>query len=358
MQELRNRLKQLAEIDAISGQEQPLVRHLRDALAGACDSVEIDAVGNLYAIRRGAQDGPTVMIAAHGDEIGLIVKSVEPSGFLRFEKIGGVLDNLLPARHVRVKGRSGVIGMKPGHYQRPEERSRVEPYTEMYIDVGARSASEIERWGIEIGDPIAFVSPIVELGEDGRYVAGKAVDNRLGCAILMELITRVEPPAGTLVAAFTVQEEVGLKGAGAAGFRVRPDLGLALDTMPSGDTPDMNEFTQLGTRLGAGPCIQVLAGAGGRGFLLSPRVKGFLVDAARRADVPYQLVTFTGGNNDAASMGWAAEGVPAGAICLARRYSHSPLELADMRDAEDTYRLLESVVATMSDLPALGFLDG
>lgn len=354
---LIERLEELTAIDAVSGHEQPILSYLHESLEPRCDRVEVDSVGNLYAIRQGATTGPTLMVAAHTDEIGLIVKSVEPTGFIRFEKVGGVLDNLLAARLVRIKGRYGIVGMKAGHYQSPEERSQVRPHTEMYIDIGAESADEVARWGIEIGEPIAFVSSLVKIGSNGRFLAGKAIDNRLGCAILMELIENVAPSSGTFVAAFTSQEEVGLKGAGVAGFRIRPDLGLALDTMPSGDTPEMNEYTQLNTKLGAGPCFQVLAKPGGTGFLLPRGVKDFLVDTARRAGVPYQLVVFTGGNNDAATIGWAAEGIPAGSICLPRRYSHSPLEVADMHDAEQTYQLLGAIVSVMDNFPSFNFLD-
>lgn len=297
------------------------------------------------------------MIAAHTDEIGLMVKSIEANGFLRFVKIGGVLDNLLAARLVRVKGQLGLIGMKAGHYQTPEERRQIKSSDDMYIDIGARSAAEVAARGITIGDPISFVSPLAEISQDPPLVAGKAVDNRLGCAILSLLIEEQAPPAGTLVAAFTSQEEVGLKGAGAAAFRFRPSLALALDTMPAGDTPDMNEHTQLSTKLGAGPCLQVLAGSGGKGFLVPPAVHTYLTETARNADIPYQRVTFTGGNNDATSMGWAGEGVPAASICLPRRYSHSPLELADLRDAEASLALLREIALGMNRLPSFDFLD-
>jgi endoglucanase len=353
---LLDRVKELTNLDAISGQEQPVVAYLVEALAPFCDEVEVDGAGNVYAIRRAQAPGPTVMIAAHTDEIGLMVKSVEPGGFLRFEKIGGVLDNLLAARLVRVKGHLGVIGMKAGHYQSPEERSRAAPHTEMYIDIGCRSVDEVAARGIAVGDAIAFVSPLVELGEG--LIAGKAVDNRLGCAILLQLIQETAPPAGTLVATFTTQEEVGLKGAAVAGFRVRPDLGLALDTMPCGDTPDMNVHTELSARLGGGPCVQVSSGPGGRGFLLPLPVKAFLVETARAAELPVQLVTFSAGNNDAAAIGWSAEGVAAASICLPRRYAHSPLEVADLHDAEATYDLLRAIVARMDALPAFDFLTG
>ena len=356
MAPLLERLRTLTAIDAVSGQEQPMVAYLRDTLAPRCDSIEIDTAGNLYAVLNGPQDGPTLLIAAHTDEIGMVVKSVDARGFIRFEKVGGVIDNLLSARLVRVRGRLGVIGMKAGHYQSPQERQAVRPHTEAYVDVGASSAAEVAAMGIAVGDPITFVSDLVEIGTEGHLVAGKAVDDRLGCALLWSLLEAGPPPAGRLVAAFTSQEEVGLKGAALAGRRYQPDLALALDTMPSGDTPDMDRIKDLDVAIGAGPALQVLAGNAGSGFLVNQPVKRFLQDVASEVGVPLQLNTFNGGNNDAAAIAWSGLGVPAASICLPRRYSHSPLELADLRDADGAYELLRAVVERMADLPTFDFL--
>jgi putative aminopeptidase len=357
MPTLLDRLKALAAIDAIAGQEQPLVAYLRDALTPCCDEVTVDAVGNLYAVRRGAAPGPTVLIAAHTDEIGLIVKSVEPTGFLRFDKVGGVVDTTLPARLVRVGGRLGVIGMRAGHYQTEAERGAVGPHTAMYVDVGATSAAAVADLGIAIGDPIAFASDLVSFGPGDRYVAGKAVDNRLGCAVLWALLEGPPPPAGTLVAVFTSQEEVGLKGAAVAGRRWQPDLALALDTMPAGDTPDMSLTRDLTVTLGGGPALQVSAGRSGTSFLVSQPVKRYLQRLAAEAGVPLQLNVFSGGGNDAGTLAWSGLGVPTASLCLPRRYAHSPLEVADLHDADATLRLLGAVVAGMAAQPGLGFLD-
>ena len=358
MPTILERLSALAALDAVSGQEQPVVAHLHAALTGVVDELFVDAVGNLHAVRRGARPGPTVLIAAHTDEIGLIVKAVEADGFLRFDKVGGVLDNLLPARMVRVHGHLGVIGMRAGHFQSAEERSRVPSPTTLYVDVGARSAAEVATMGIGVGDPIAFKSDLVAFVPDGALVAGKAIDNRLGCAVAWALLDAGAPPAGTLAVAFTSQEEVGLKGAGVAGERWRPDLAIAVDTMPSGDTPDMSLTRDLNVRIGAGPVLQVLAGQAGKGFLVHPAVARFLRDLADAAGVPLQVATFTGGNNDAAAMAWSGRGVPAASLCLPRRYAHSPTEVADLRDADATLQLLQALVARMDDLPGFGFLDG
>ena len=350
-------LKDLTAVDAISGDERPMVRYLAERLQGVADELSCDAAGNLYAVRRGPQPGPTLLIAAHTDEIGMMVKSIDRDGFIRFEKVGGVIDNLLPARVVRVKGQTGIVGVKAGHYQTEQERTQGKKHTEMYIDLGCRSDAEVAALGITIGDPITFVSPVVQLGGNPDLVAGKAVDNRLGCAVLLQLLlSGVTPAAGTLVAAFTAQEEVGLKGAGIAAERWRPDLAIALDTMPSGDTPDMSFQKDLNIAIGRGPAIQVMGGPGGRGNLLHPIVKEFLVETAANGGIPVQLCTFTGGNNDSASMAWAAEGIPAGSITLPRRYSHSPVEMADLNDATASLRLLEGILGRMNALPSFSFL--
>ncbi len=350
-------LRALTDIDAISGDERPMVRFLAEQLKGKVDELNADVAGNLYAVRRGAKPGPTVLVAAHTDEIGMMVKSVERNGFIRFEKVGGVIDNLLPARVVRVKGHTGIVGVKAGHYQTEQERTQGKKHTELYIDLGCTSDAEVAALGIRIGDPITFVSPLVQLGGNPNLVAGKAVDNRLGCAVLLQLLlSGATPAAGTFVAAFTVQEEVGLKGAALAAERWRPDLAIALDTMPSGDTPDMSYVKDLNIAIGQGPAIQVMGGAGGRGNLLHPVVKEFLVEIAAQRSIPVQLCTFTGGNNDSATMAWAAEGIAAGSITLPRRYSHSPVEVADLNDAANALRLLEAILARTDSLPAFTFL--
>lgn len=354
---IRERLQELTAVDAISGDERPMVRHLVGRLKGAVDEVTGDTAGNLYAVMRGPKPGPTVLIAAHMDEIGMMVKSVEKSGFIRFEKVGGVIDALLPARVVRVKGITGVVGVKAGHYQTEQERTQGKKHTEMYIDIGCQSDAEVAALGIRIGDPITFVSPLVELGGNAHLVAGKAVDNRLGVAVLLQLLlSGARPAAGTLVAAFTVQEEVGLKGAKVAAERWEPDLAIALDTMPSGDTPEMSYYKDLNIAIGQGPAIQVMGGAGGRGNLLHPVVREFMVATAEAERIPVQLCTFTGGNNDSASMAWAAKGIAAGSVTLPRRYSHSPVEVADLRDGVAAHRLLEAIMARTDRLPAFHFM--
>jgi putative aminopeptidase len=350
---LFERLRSLAPLGGVSGAEMPVIRALRGAVTPLCDEVTVDAVGNLYAIRRGARPGPTVLIAAHSDEIGLVVKGIDPRGFLRFDKVGGVQDALLPARLVRVAGRLGVIGVRSGHYQTAEQRSRITPPSDLYVDVGAASAAEVADFGIRIGTPIAFVQDVVRL--NGSLVAGQAIDDRLGCALLWGLLEGPPPPAGTLVVAFTSQEEIGLRGAAIATRRIEPDLAIAVDTMPSGDTPDMDPLRDLPVALGRGPALQVRAGRGS--YVLHPGVERTLTTLAERHGIPLQRTTFLAGNNDADALAWAGKGTAAGSICLPRRYSHGPLEVADLRDALHALALLRALVAAMAEPPTWGFLE-
>jgi endoglucanase len=289
------------------------------------------------------------------DEIGCLVKSVEPGGYLRLDRVGGVVEGLLPARLVRIGGRvAGVIGVKPGHLQSEQERRQGRTIGDLYVDVGARSAAEVAAMGIRVGDQVAVQQAPFRLGAGGAFAGGKALDDRLGCAALLKLLQDgVRPPAGTLVLTFTVQEEVGLRGAGVSAARWRPDLAVAVDTMPSGDTPDVQFYRELAVAIGAGPAIQVMS----RAAILPPPVRDFLLETAATEDIPVQLCSFTQGANDSATMQWATEGRPSGSLCIPRRYSHTPAETCHLGDAAGTYRLLAAVIARLGRFPSFSFLD-
>jgi putative aminopeptidase len=345
----------LAAIDAIPGHEGALAREIARRARAMGAEVSADGVGNVFAVVRAVRPGPVVLIAAHMDEIGCLVKSIEPDGYLRLEKLGGVVDALLPTRLVRVSGRiTGVVGVKPGHLQSEQEKTQGKSIRDVYVDVGASSAVEVAALGIRVGDPVVVQQPPFRLGGETNLVGGKALDDRIGCAVLLQLLQAgVAPPAGTLVLAFTVQEEVGLRGAGAAAARWQPHFALALDTMPAGDTPDVNLHRELNVALGAGPAIQVLS----RQAILPPLVRDFLLATAQAAGVRVQLCAFPQGANDSATLQWAPPGRPAGSICIPRRYSHTPAETCDMRDVIGAYQLLAAVVERMGALPSFDVLD-
>jgi len=349
---LKELLVQLTAIPGVSGFEDRVAAYMAGRLQECADEVASDPMGNVFAVRHGSRPGPRVMVVSHSDEIGLIVKSIDEHGFLRFEKLGGMLDPLLPGRMVTVNGHLGVIGVKPGHLQSERERTQVLPHTELFIDVGEDSEAGVAALGIRTGDPIAQRSELSFFANSDRF-SGKAVDDRLGCAVLLALfesLARTEL-SGALVGVVSVQEEVGLRGASVAAFRVNPDLAIALDTMPCGDTPDVNFVRELPVGIGRGPVFQVTSGGtGGRGILVNPNVRRLLEDTAAGAGVSYQVTTFTKGNTDATAIHLAREGIPSGIIALPRRYSHSPVEMGDIRDAMGAWKVLRHLALHLGEI--------
>jgi len=345
---------ELGAIDAVSGHEMELARHLARCLRETGAEVSADGVGNVSAIVRAERPGPTLQIAAHMDEVGYLVKSVEPGGWLRLDRVGGAVPGVLPTRLVRIAGRvTGVVGVRPGHLMTEQERGQGASLRDLYVDLGARSAAEVAALGVRVGDQVAAQQTPFRLAGNPRLVGGKALDDRLGCAILLTLLQNgVRPPAGTLIVTFTVQEEVGLRGAEATAARWNPDLALAVDTMPAGDTPDVQFHRELAVALGAGPAIQVMSSSA----ILPPPVRDFLLETAAAADIPVQLCSFTQGANDSATLQWATTGRPAGSISIPRRYSHTPAETCDLGDASGTYHLLRQVIGRMDQLPDFNFL--
>ena len=340
-------LKQLAEVDGVAGFEEPVAQAIEGLLGQWPDEIHRDPLGNLLALKKGTGAGPTLMLAAHMDEIGLAVSHIEKEGFIRFEKVGGVIDASLPGRQVRVGPHAGVIGVKPGHYTEKGDQRSIPAHYDMFIDMGLDSREEVESLGIAVGDPVVFDSPLRVLG--GHRVSGRAVDDRLGCAVLLEMISQLsqEPqPHGDIWFVFTVQEEVGLRGAQTAAFGIDPDYAIAVDTIPCGGTPDVPEL-RAPTRIGKGPVLPFISQGGARGHFMHPTVKKILLEAAERLELPYQPYLFYAGTNDASSIHLTRSGVPSGSVCLPRRYSHSPVEMADIRDAVTAVRLLLGVTQSM-----------
>lgn len=350
---IRHHVLNLATLQGVSGREAQVIEYMRNELRPLVDTLEIDPMGNIFAVKRGKKTqtgGPRIMIAAHSDEIGLIVKSIEESGFIRFDKAGGVQDNLLQSRVVRVGRHVGIVGAKAGHLSTEKERTEVKRFSELYIDVGANSREEVESMGIRPGTPVSFVSdPQFFTNQD--LIVSKALDDRVGCAVLIALAASLQDQEfnGEFHAVITVQEEVGLRGAGISAFRVNPDIALALDTIPSGDTPDVNFQKELPVGIGKGPVFQVMSGGGARGMFADTTVLSLLETAARRAGVPYQLTTFTGGNTDASAMHLARSGIPSGAVTMPRRYSHSPCEMMNLNDAVWAMLVLRELIVSLPE---------
>lgn len=342
--QLKETLRELTALDGVAGQETAVVRWLRDRFAPLADAVTVDRMGNVVATRRGDAVGPHLLVAAHSDEIGALVKAVEADGKVRFEKLGGTVETLLVGRKVRVGGVPGIVGIKPGHLQTAAEQLQVPKARDLYIDVGYDTAAAVESLGIRAGVPITYDAPLDEL-TNGDRVYGKAVDNRIACAILVHLLERLQGVrlGGTLSCAVAVQEEVGLRGARVLAQVLQPDYALVIDTMPAGDTPELRLAQDLNARIGAGPVLRLLSGGGGSGHLMPPQMTRILTDAAAAHAIPVQPVVLAGANTDAASLHLTGAGIPTGTINLARRYSHSPVEMLDLNDAAWALQLTEAV---------------
>ena len=250
----------LDSVRGISGYEEDVAELMHAELAPLSDEQSRDPLGNRYFTKRGAKGAPVLMLCAHMDELGFLVQHIEDEGFLRLAPVGYHDDRMLTDQVLEVQGLNGpvvgVVGTKPAHVVSAEERGKAIPLHEMFVDLGTASREETEALGVRVGDPITFVRTGMPLNGT-RVFTGKAVDDRAGCAVMIEAMRRLaeRDVAATVVAVASVQEELGLRGAGPAAFRVKPDVAIALDVTLAGDTP-ATEFRQLPIKLGGGPAIK------------------------------------------------------------------------------------------------------
>lgn len=333
---LEDTLEKLSNACGVAGREEEVKRLLSEMLKPYVDEVKEDKLGNIIGVKRGGENAPKVMLAAHIDEIGLLIKTISKDGFLQFTKIGGIDDRILIAQNVIVHTEKGplhgIIGSKPPHIQKEEERKKVVTYDELFIDIGAESFEEAKQMGVKVGDPVSFNIKFAKIGKDSAL--GKAFDDRVGCAVMIEAMKQLEKTECTVYAVGTVQEEVGLRGATTAAFGLYPDVGIAIDVTVAGDVPGVKEF-EAPVKLRKGPSLTVAD----YGLITHPKVLRLLIDAAEKNGIPYQLETGLQGTTDAARISLTREGVPSGVISIPTRYIHSPASLLSLKDAENAVKL-------------------
>jgi len=338
-------LEKLSNASGVAGREEEVRSLMKKFLKPLVDEVREDKLGNVIGIKKGKKNAPKVMLAAHMDEIGLLVKTISKEGFLQFTKIGGIDDRILLAQKVMVyteKGAlHGIIGSKPPHIQKEEERKKIVTYDELFIDIGAENQEEARKIGVKIGDPVGFDIKFAKIGKN--LVIGKAFDDRVGCAVIVEAMKHLEKTECTVYAVGTVQEEVGLRGATTAAFEIYPDIGIALDVTLAGDVPGVKEF-EAPIKMRKGPSLTVAD----YGLITHPKVLRLLVDAAEENKIPYQLETGLPGSTDAARISLTREGVPSGVISIPTRYVHSPSSMLSLEDAEKAVKL---AVAAVQKIP-------
>jgi endoglucanase len=337
-------LKKILLASGVSGYEKEISEIMKQELEKTCDEVRIDDMGNVIA--RKGNGKKKIMLAAHMDEIGLLVKHVSKDGFIYFIKIGGIDDRVLVGQRVIIKAKGGdifgIIGLKPPHLQKDEERKKPVKYDDMFIDIGCRSKEETLK-KVALGDPVIFEPNAGVL--NGNLYYGKAVDNRVGCYALIKIMEKLKADAEVYAVA-TVQEEVGLKGARTSSFTLSPDLALAIDTTIAGDTPSIKE-TETSLQLGGGVAITLIEAAG-RGVIVSQQVKDLIVGAAEENKIKFQMDVVEGGMTDAAVIYMNREGIRTGVLSIPTRYIHSPTGVFSMDDVNATVDLSLKVIEKAS----------
>lgn len=330
---MKELIKRLTEAYGPSGHEEQIRRIIRDEVEPLADEVRVDTLGNLIAVKRGDGSGSKIMLAAHMDEIGLIVSYVDKQGFLRFRPIGGVDPVTLTG--ARVQFADGAIGViAPENRQEFREAPDL---SKMYIDIGSTSHDEAKA---RMGEAVSFVRPFVDMGQ---RIAAKAFDDRISCAVLIEVLRLLDVCPHDTYFVFSVQEEVGLRGARTSAYGLAPDVGIAVDVTIAADTP---EAPKMAMKLGAGPCIKVMDS----GMLSHPAIKDLLIEVAEDHGIPYQLEVLAAGTTDAAAIQLARSGVPAGCVSIACRYVHTSSEMVDIQDVENAVKLLLATVSRPIEL--------
>jgi len=330
-------LKRLSDARGVSGNEDAVRAILVEEIRPHVDEYRVDTIGNLIAMvrARGVETPHRVMVAAHMDEVGLMVVRIDKDGVLRFRTVGGVDPRVLIAKRVLVGKEAipGVIGMKPIHLLTEEERKQVAKVEQMYIDIGAKGKDDAESV-VKVGDYVSFATQARLLG---RVVMGKAFDDRAGCAVLAELVK--ERYSVDLVAAFTVQEEVGLRGARVAAYGIEPEIGFALEGTICDDLPREEDVTPV-TRLGKGPAITVMD----RSMIADRHLVDLLVRTAEAEGIPHQFKAPGLGGTDAGAIHMSREGVPSVAVSVPARYIHTPVSLVSLDDFEGAVALMKATL--------------
>ncbi|MFQ6126978.1 MAG: M42 family metallopeptidase [Candidatus Heimdallarchaeota archaeon] len=340
-------LKDLSNTIGVAGFEDEIRNVLKEKIDPFVDEMRTDVLGNLIATT-GTGDF-RVMLDCHMDEIGFLIQHIDEEGFLRFAPIGGWDARILLTHGVTIVTREGakvrgVIGAKPPHLLKEEERKKPIPIDEMFIDIGAFSRKEVEELGVQVGDPATIHYP---LEKQRDVVIGKALDDRVGCAVLVKVLEKI---AGhdldlTVVANFAIGEEVGLRGARTAAYQIQPHIAIALEGTIGADMPGV-PVHQRPTSLGKGPAITVAD----RSIIVNPKLIRAIEDIAKKENIPWQYKKPIFGATDAGAIHLIRGGILTGVLSVPCRYIHSPLSLMRLDDFENTVRLVSAFIQRVKKL--------
>ena len=341
-------LQKLTDAMGVTGYEDEVRQVLQSVVEPFVDETRVDTLGNLIVHKKGKSDR-VLMLDAHMDEVGFLVKWIDDDGFLRISPVGGWDPRIVPGHRVVIRTRAGetrhgVIGTAPPHILSEANRSKTIPLEKMFVDVGATSKDDAHDLGIRIGDPMTIHYPFQEMIPG--YVTGKAFDDRAGCAILIEVAERMHEAGWPMSVAFSFSfgEEIGLRGAKTAAYGIEPDLALAVEGTIGANMPHVPEDIQP-ARVGCGPVITVAD----RSIIVVPKVVRALEAAADGAGIQYQYKLPTYGGNDAGAIHLSRSGVLAGTVAVPCRFIHSPTTTLRMNDYENTVRLVVEFIRSLPD---------
>jgi len=341
-------MKDLTEVNGISGFEKEVAKVIEKHLK-PLTTITYDRLGSIICRKEGASPSPKVMLAAHMDEVGFIVKQITKEGFLKFIPVGGWWSHVILGHRVIVKTRKGdvvgVVGSKPPHELKDEERRKVIAIEDMHIDVGATRKFDVEKkLGIRVGDPVIPWSPFQIMANPKTYLA-KAWDDRVGCAIMIDVIrnlSRIKHP-NTVYAVGTVQEEVGLRGAQTSAAVVDPDVAFALEVSIAHDTPGFG--TDEVEALGSGPAILVYD----RTMIPNRNLLDLVLDVAKKKRIPFHLASIAKGGTDTGRIHLNRAGVPSIVIGVATRYIHSHTGIIHRDDFDNAVKLVTEVIKVLDE---------
>lgn len=336
------------ETPGAPGFESEIRNLMEEEIKFYVDEITTDKLGNLIFIRYGKKDeAPKILLMGHMDEIGLIVKQIDNSGFIYFSYLGGFNSQVLLNQRVLITGKNGpvfgVVGSKSIHLMDEKERQKAIKRDSMYIDVGAKSKEEVWDLGIRIGDPVTWIGKLHKL--HGNKICGKAIDGRIALFVILEVLKSIDVDP-TIIGVFSIMEEVGLRGAATATYNVDSkyniDFGISIDIALAGDYPGVKD-SDSPIKLGGGPTITVASGSKRAlqgGLIAHPKIRGFLTKVAQEFEIPYQLEVMEGGTTDGANIMLTREGIPTVNIGIPCRYAHSPVEVVSLKDVDNTIKLI------------------
>ncbi|MEH7545061.1 peptidase M28 [Bacillus sp. AFS076308] len=337
-------LKDLTDAKGIPGNEREVREIMKKYISPYADEITSDGLGSLIAKKVGKEGGPKIMVAGHLDEVGFMITQIDDKGFLRFQTVGGWWGQVMLAQRVTIVTRNGevtgIIGSKPPHVLSAEARKKPIEIKDMFIDIGASSREEAQEWGVRPGDMVVPYFEFTVMNNEKMLLA-KAWDNRIGCAIAIDVLRQLQgvDHPNVVYGVGAVQEEVGLRGAKTATYKIQPDIGFAVDVGIAGDTPGITEREAM-SKMGKGPQVVVYDAS----MVAHKGLRDFVTDTADELNIPYQFESIPGGGTDAGSIHLTHNGVPALAITIATRYIHSHAAMLHRDDYENAVKLIVEVI--------------